>query len=112
MGSNVCLTDDGPLSRPLKEDRRAIPLSSSSLLQAVDGVMSLALFRSVQFSSKWYLYALGKAYMRSIPYFRDFPNVAFETVRIFVWLTMGSNVCLTDFCLIDDGPFSSFQDWA
>ena len=52
------------------------------------GVVGFVQFSSVQFSSKWYLYALAKAHVRSIPYFRDFPNVAFETVRIFVWLTM------------------------
>ena len=34
------------------------------------------------------IYTLGKAHMRSIPSFRRFPNVAFETVPMFVWLTM------------------------
>jgi len=34
------------------------------------------------------IYALGKAHMRSTPSLRGFPNVAFETVPMFVWLTM------------------------
>ena len=39
-------------------------------------------FSSVQFSSRWYLD--GKAHMRSTLSFKGFPNVAFETVPIFV----------------------------
>ena len=31
------------------------------------------------------IYAIGKAHMRSIPSLRSFPNVAFETVPMFVW---------------------------
>ena len=34
------------------------------------------------------IYALRKAHMRSTPSVRSFPNVAFETVPMFVWLTM------------------------
>ena len=34
------------------------------------------------------IYALGKAYMRSTPSLRSFPNVALETVPMLVWLTM------------------------
>ena len=34
--------------------------------------------------------ALGKSYMRSIPSLRSFPSVTFETVPMFVWLTMAS----------------------
>ena len=34
------------------------------------------------------VYSLGKAHMRSIPSLRRFPNVPFETVSMFVWLTM------------------------
>ena len=34
------------------------------------------------------IYALGKAHMRSTPSLRSFPNVAFETVPMFVRLTM------------------------
>ena len=41
-------------------------------------------FRSVQDD----IYALGKAHMRSTPSLRSFPNVAFETVPVFVLLTM------------------------
>ena len=36
--SNVCLTLGVALSRPFKEDRRALPLSTASLLQMIDGV--------------------------------------------------------------------------
>ena len=44
---------------------------------------------TVQFSSAQDgIYALGKAHMRSAPSFRSFANVAFETVPMFVWLTM------------------------
>ena len=34
------------------------------------------------------IYVLGKAHMRSTPSVRGFPNVAFETAPMFVWLTM------------------------
>ena len=34
------------------------------------------------------IYALGIAHMRSTPYLESFPNVAFETVPLFVLLTM------------------------
>ena len=34
------------------------------------------------------IYALGKVHMCSSPYLRSFPNITFETVPIFVWLTM------------------------
>ena len=34
------------------------------------------------------IYALGKTHMRSTPSLTSFPNVAFETVPVFVWLTM------------------------
>ena len=34
------------------------------------------------------IYALGKAHMRFAPFRRSFPNVALETVPVFVWLTM------------------------
>ena len=45
--------------------------------------------KSVQFSSvEDGIYALGKAHMRSTASLRRFPNVAFETVLMFVWLTM------------------------
>ena len=45
-------------------------------------------FSSVQFSSvnsRW------KAHMRSTPSLRSFPNAAFETVPMLVWLTMPSS---------------------
>ena len=44
---------------------------------------------SIQLSSfQINIYALGKAHMRSAPSLRSFPNVAFETAPMFVWLTM------------------------
>ena len=45
---------------------------------------------SVQFSSVQYrIYTLGKAQVRSsTPSPRSFPSVAFETIPMFVWLTM------------------------
>jgi len=44
---------------------------------------------SVQFSSvQDGMCALGKAHMRSTRSLRSFPNVAFETVPMFVWLMM------------------------
>ena len=49
--------------------------------------LSLSLSLSVQFSPNG-IYALGKAHMRSTPSLRSFPNVPFETVQMFVWLTM------------------------
>ena len=42
------------------------------------------LFRSAQDD----IYSLGKAHMRSTPSFRSSPNIAFETVPMFTWLTM------------------------
>ena len=36
------------------------------------------------------MYALGKAHIRSTTSLRSFPNFAFETVSMFVWLTMAS----------------------
>ena len=33
------------------------------------------------------IYALRKAHMRSTPILRSFPNVALETIPVFVWLT-------------------------
>ena len=46
-------------------------------------------YRSVQFSSAQDgIYALGKAHMRSTPSLRNFPNVAFKAVPMFVWLKM------------------------
>ena len=41
-------------------------------------------FRSVQDG----IYVLGKAHMPSTPSVRSFPNVAFEMVPRFIWLTM------------------------
>ena len=40
----------------------------------------LVVFSSVQDG----IYALGKAHMRSTPSLRSFPNVAFETVLMFI----------------------------
>ena len=43
----------------------------------------------VQFSSvQDGIYALAKAHMRSTSSLRRFPNVVFETIPMFVWLTM------------------------
>ena len=48
-----------------------------------------SLCSSFQFSSvEEGIYELGNARMRSIPSLRSFPNVALETVPMFVWLTM------------------------
>ena len=44
-------------------------------------------FSSAQFSSRWYLCA-QKTHMRSTTSLRSLPNIAFETVLMFVWLTM------------------------
>ena len=38
------------------------------------------------------IYALGKAHMRSTRSLRSFLNVAFETVPMFVWLTMALTI--------------------
>ena len=40
------------------------------------------------FSSSVQFFVLRKARMRSTPSLRSFPNVSFETVPVFVWLTM------------------------
>ena len=46
-------------------------------------------FSSVQFSSvQDGIYALGIAHMRSTQSLKSFSNVAFETVPMFVWLTL------------------------
>ena len=48
-------------------------------------------FSSVQFSSvqfKMVSVRLEKAYMRSTPSLKSFPNLAFATVPVFVWLSM------------------------
>ena len=47
-----------------------------------------ALFNSEVSSVQGGICALGKAHMRSTPSLRGFPSVAFETVPMFVWLTM------------------------
>ena len=59
--------------------------------------IAIAPHSSVQFSSvQGGIYALGKARnVRSTPSLRRLPNVAFETVPMFV--------------LADDGPLASFQ---
>ena len=41
-----------------------------------------------QFSSVKGIYALGKAHVRPTPSLRRFPSASFETVPVFVWLTM------------------------
>ena len=47
-------------------------------------LQSLVQFSSVQGG----IYALGKAHMRSTPSRRSFSIIGFETVPVFVWLTM------------------------
>ena len=42
----------------------------------------------VPFRLRWYSYALGKAHIRPTPSLGIFPNVAFETVPMFVGLTI------------------------
>jgi len=55
--------------------------------------VSAAILCSVQFSSRWYLCA-QKTHMRSTPSPRSFPNIAFETVPMFIWLTMALSCLL------------------
>ena len=51
--------------------------------------MNFVQFSSVRFSFvQDSIYALGKAHIHSTPSLRSFPNVAFESVLMFVWLTM------------------------
>ena len=46
-------------------------------------------FVPVSVSSRWYICALGKAHnMRATPSLRSVLKVAFETIAMFVWLTM------------------------
>ena len=45
------------------------------------------------------IYVLGKAHMCSTPSLRSFPNVAFETVPMFVWLMMALSHPLKKDCL-------------
>ena len=46
-------------------------------------------YMSVKFSSvQGGIYALGKAHIRSASSLRIVPNIAFETVPVFMWLTM------------------------
>ena len=51
------------------------------------GSLGIHQFSSVQLVQDG-IYALGKAYMHCTPSLRSFPNVAFETVPMFAWLTM------------------------
>ena len=45
--------------------------------------------RFIQFSSvQDGIYVLGKVHMHSTLSLKRFPNVAFETVPMFIWLTM------------------------
>ena len=48
------------------------------------GSLGIHQFSSVQDG----IYAFGKVHMRCTPSLRGFPNVAFETVPMFAWLTM------------------------
>ena len=50
---------------------------------------------SVQYGT----YALGKSHMRSTPSLTSFPNVAFETVPMFVRLTMALSRPFKEDCL-------------
>ena len=59
----------------------------SQVAKVVDGnrlVRQCNLFSSVQDG----IYALGKAHMHRTPSLRSFPNIAFKTVPMLVWLTM------------------------
>jgi len=58
------------------------------------GVVWHHLFSSVQDG----IYALGKAHMRSTPSLRSFPNLAFETVPVFNWLTMALSCPFKEDC--------------
>ena len=64
--------------------RQSLPVDSCQQLTA-----TLTSHSSVQFNSVQHgIYALGEAHMRSTPSLRSIPNVAIETVPMFVWLTM------------------------
>ena len=55
----------------------------------------------IQFSSRWYVYVFRKAHhiiMRSTPSLRSFPNLAFEMVPMFIWLTMTLSCPLKEDC--------------
>ena len=45
------------------------------------------------------IYVLGKAHMCSTPSHRSFPNVVFETVAMFIWLTMSLSCPFKEDCL-------------
>ena len=72
----------------------------------------MARIMAVQFSSvRDGIFALGKSHMRSTPFLRRFPNVAFETVPMFVWfisLEVNLNerqqrtIVLHNYCPVDD----------
>ena len=51
---------------------------------SVDRIHCILCLYFFQFSSRWYIYALGKAHMRSIPSLGRFPNIAIETVPVFI----------------------------
>ena len=67
-------------------------------------VMYLSILRrcTVQFSSvQDGIYALGKAHnMCSTQFLRSFPNVAFEMVPVFIWLTMALSHPFKEDCLV------------
>ena len=65
-----------------REDGQSFQIFSGSLLRTVSSVEDG-------------IYALGKAHMRSTRSLGSFPNVAFETVAMFVWLTMAPSLVLS-----------------
>ena len=54
------------------------------------------------FSSRWHLRARN-AHMRSTPSLKEFPNVAFQTVPMLVWLTMALSRPFKEDCLKEIG---------
>ena len=68
----------------------------------MQNLATLQLPMSVQLASEQDedgIYALGKAHMHSPPSLRSFPNVVFETVPMFIWLTMAISGSFKEDCL-------------
>ena len=74
-----------PLFTGTRAHQHDCPPRSSDLKQRKCFCMNIG--RTVQFSSRWYLCAWKSPYAL-YPSLRSFPNVAFEMVPMFVWLTM------------------------
>ena len=81
-------------AEPSKRQRRQLPAIDKDL----DSVQR-ARFASVQFSSvQDGVYALGKAHMHLPLVSQKFPIVAFETVPVFIWLTLALSCSFMEDC--------------